>query len=112
MTVADAPPGDHVYQAPEQLLDMSELGPTCDLYSLAATMYEALIGQPPFPRELPFLELVQAITSRPARPPRELNPAVPPELEALLLRALSKDPGARFQTPDEFLAALDSLPPA
>ncbi len=106
LTQAALPPGEHVYQAPEQLLGTPNLTPACDVYSLAATMYEALTGEPPFPRDLSWMALVRSICSRPVRPPRELNPAISPALDALLVRALEKAPEARFATPREFRRAL------
>jgi serine/threonine protein kinase len=112
ITRASAPPGEHTYQAPEQLMGVSELGPACDLYALGASMYEALTGQPPFPREMPFTDLVQAVCKEPVRPPRDLIPAIPAGLNDLVERTLAKDVQRRFGSPREFRAALRGLGPA
>jgi serine/threonine protein kinase len=109
ITMAAPVPGEHIYQPPEQLMSAGELGPACDLYALGATMYEALTGQPPFPRELSFMDLVQAICSEAPRPPCEVNPAVPAALSDLVMRALEKGPQQRFRTPALFRSALRSL---
>jgi serine/threonine protein kinase len=105
LTQATQAPADRVYQAPEQVLG-GDLGPACDLYSLVATLYEAATGQPPFPRDLSGLELVRAICTRPVRPAREVNPAVPPALADVLARGLDRCPQRRFTTPAELRAAL------
>jgi serine/threonine protein kinase len=108
-TAALPPPGEHVYQPPEQLLGVPDLGPACDVYGLAATLYEALTGQPPFAREQSWMDLVRSVCARPVRAPRELNPAIPVALDALLVRALDKCPQRRFATPGAFKAALLSI---
>lgn len=102
ITRAGALPAEHVYQAPELVQGVSEIGPSCDLYSLAAVMYEALTGQPPIPTNSKLPELIDAICHRPVAPPCSLNPSLPPEMDAFLLRALAKEPQRRFQTADEF----------
>jgi serine/threonine protein kinase len=109
VTAAGPPPGEHVYQSPEQLLGERDLGPSCDVYGLAATLYEALTGQPPFSRDQSWMELMRSVCSRPVQPPRELNPAIPEALDALLRKALDKCPQRRFATPGEFKAALAAL---
>jgi serine/threonine-protein kinase len=79
------------------------------VYGLAATLYEALTGQPPFSRELSWMDLVRSVCARAVQPPRELNPAIPAALDALLTQALDKCPQRRFATPGEFKAALAAL---
>ena len=81
---------EHVYQAPEQVQGVRDLTPSCDLYSLAAIMYETLTGQPPFPANLKLPEMIDAICHQPVPPPRSINPLLPPEMDALLLRAGQK----------------------
>jgi serine/threonine protein kinase len=108
VTAAGPPPGEHVYQSPEQLLGVPDLGPACDVYGLAATLYEALTGQPPFSREQSWVDLLRSVCARPVQPPRELNPAIPAALDAVLTQALDKCPQRRFATPGELKAALAS----
>jgi serine/threonine protein kinase len=102
ITHAGALPAEHVYQAPELVQGAPELTPSCDLYSLAAVMYEALTGQPPFATNLKLPALIDAICNQPVAPPRSLNPSLPAEMDAFLLRALDKQPQRRFQSVDEF----------
>ena len=60
-------------------------------------LYEALTGRVPFEAETPVAVALKQI-SEPPRPPSQLNPQVPPALDAVVLRALAKDPAARYQT--------------
>jgi serine/threonine protein kinase len=76
-----------------------------DLYSLGLLMYEMLTGMPPFDAENPWAVLRQQIEGEPT-PIRALRPDIPVWLEAIVNRALAKDPNRRFQTPAEMLAAL------
>ncbi|MFI5273005.1 MAG: serine/threonine-protein kinase [Ktedonobacterales bacterium] len=92
-----------LFAAPEQLMGQSVAA--SDQYSLAAVAYLLLTGQPPFSGDAPAL--AAAIARRPAAPPTLLNPELSPEAERVLLRALEKDPGARFQNVTSFAAALD-----
>ena len=76
-----------------------------DLYSLGLVLYEMLVGRPPFDADNPWAILRQQIESDPP-PIRPVRPDVPPWLEAVIFRAVAKDPARRFQTPAEMLAAL------
>lgn len=76
-----------------------------DLYSLGLLAYEMLAGTPPFDAENPWAVLRHQIESEP-EPIHQKRADVPDWLEAIIVRAVSKDPAARFQTPAEMLAAL------
>ena len=78
------------YLSPEQAQGL-ETNATSDLYSIGVMLYEALTGQVPFEAETPVAVALKQI-SEPPRPPSELNPQVPPALDAVVLRALAKDP--------------------
>ncbi|HVT71212.1 MAG TPA: AAA family ATPase, partial [Trebonia sp.] len=86
------------YLAPEQT---GRTGGTvderADLYSLGATLYEAAVGQPPFPRDAPLQELRDVLTRAPA-PPDEVNARVPRQLSRIILRLLEKEPDRRYQS--------------
>ncbi|HEY7314776.1 MAG TPA: protein kinase [Gemmataceae bacterium] len=109
ITHAGSPPREHIYQAPEQVRGVPDLTPSSDLYSLAAIMYETLTGQPPFRTDLKLPEMIEAICHQPIAPPRSLNPALPREIDAFLLRALDKQPERRFQSADEFEQGLRAI---
>lgn len=82
------------YLAPEQLRDLP-LGPACDQYGLAATVYEVLSGLPPFPRgSLGRLLLLKTTSEAPRLPP--FAAAGSARLDAALARGLARDPAARF----------------
>jgi serine/threonine protein kinase len=83
------------YMAPEQVRGRHADART-DLYALGAVLYEMATGQRPFPQR--NAELVDAILNRPPAAPTTLNRLLTPGLEALILRALNKDPGDRYQT--------------
>jgi serine/threonine protein kinase len=109
ITQAGSQPREHVYQAPEQVRGVHDLTPSCDLYSLAAIMYETLTGHPPFPTNLKLPEMIEAICHQLVAPPRSLNPSLPLEIDAFLLRALDKQTERRFQSAEEFEQAMRTV---
>jgi serine/threonine protein kinase len=97
------------YMSPEQGLGRSSaIDSRTDIYSLGVILYHALAGEPPFAAE-GFGELL-VMHMKDAPPPLcSRNPAVSPALEALIDRALAKQPGDRFQTMAEMGQALHAL---
>jgi serine/threonine protein kinase len=97
-------PGDWLgtpsYMSPEQAENAARVTPASDVYSLGATLYALLTGRPPFGAAGALETLLQVKYCEPVAP-RRLNPAVPPELEAIALTCLHKDPGRRFGTAAE-----------
>jgi serine/threonine protein kinase/Flp pilus assembly protein TadD len=89
------------YMSPEQALGHpAAVNPSSDVYALGATLYELLTLCPVF--EGPGRqELLQQIAAQEPRAPRRLNPAVPVELETVVLKALEKDIRARYGTAQE-----------
>ena len=79
-----------------------------DLYSLAVVLFEAFTGKLPFRGETSMAVVVAHIQQAPPRP-RALNPKLPAELEAAILKGLQKDPSQRWQTTDEILEALSAI---
>jgi serine/threonine protein kinase len=92
------------YMSPEQALGQS-VDPRSDLYSAGVILYECATGKKPFDATALFELLRQHVEHRP-QPPRSLRPDMPPAYEAVVLRALEKDPGHRFQSAREFGDAL------
>lgn len=85
--------GSVQYIAPEQAQG-APTGPPADIYSLGAVMYEMLTGQPPFSGETPVSVALKHLHEDP-QPVSELAPEVPPILEQIVMKALSKQPADR-----------------
>jgi serine/threonine-protein kinase len=83
------------FMSPEQANGAASLDARSDLYSLGAVAYFLLAGRPPFAGR-PVLQTLYAHLHEPPRPPAELRPDVPADLEAVVLRCLAKDPAQRF----------------
>ncbi|MEK7404392.1 MAG: serine/threonine-protein kinase, partial [Acidobacteriota bacterium] len=99
--------GTMAYMSPEQARG-EEVDARSDLFSLGVTLYQMTTGMLPFQGASPELTLEAILTRQPLRP-RERNPAVPPELEQIILKALEKDRAARYQTAVELGADLERL---
>jgi serine/threonine protein kinase len=86
------------YMAPEQAMgQLALLGPTVDVYGLGGILYFLLTGQPPFSGGN-VVSIICCVLDQPPKPPHEINPDVPLELEAICLRCLEKHPGRRYPT--------------
>lgn len=99
--------GSAHYTAPEQARRSNAAVPQSDLYSLGVILYEMLTGVVPFDDPSPTSVALQQITLDPP-PPRQINPDLSPASEAVLLRALSKDPAARYQSGEALMDALEA----
>jgi serine/threonine-protein kinase len=93
------------YISPEQARGV-EVVPQSDLYSLGVVLYEMLTGRQPFDGETPVSIALQHIEAEPP-PPRQINPYIPPAVEAILLRALAKNPRERYASAREMRQALE-----
>ena len=102
--------GTPYYLSPEQA-GGAPLDRRCDLYSLGVVLYELATGQLPFRGQSSVDVLVKHLKEEPA-PPRALRPELPESFEALILKALAKDPEQRWQNAEELIEALDTLWPA
>ncbi len=89
--------GSPKYIAPEQAINSAKAVPQSDLYSLGVMIYEIVAGRLPFendnPNELAMMHIEHAPPS-----PRRFNPALAPVIESVVLRALAKDPSARYES--------------
>ncbi len=93
------------YLSPEQAQGF-EVTAVSDLYSVGVMLYEALTGRVPFEGESAVAVAMKQVSQMPQRP-SSIQPRVSPALDAVVMRALEKDPGRRFQSADAFIAALD-----
>ncbi|MFO0807851.1 MAG: protein kinase [Gemmataceae bacterium] len=79
--------------------------PRADVYALGLTLYELLTLRPAFVAEN-RAKLVQEVTAATPKPPRTVNPAIPRDLETVVLKAIQRDPAARYQSAAELAADL------
>jgi len=93
------------YLSPEQAQGY-EVSPQSDLYSVGVILYECLTGRVPFDGETAVAVTLQQLQQDPV-PPSYYNPAVSPALDAVVLRALQREPYERYPDADSFIAALD-----
>jgi serine/threonine-protein kinase len=107
MTETGAIMGTAQYLSPEQAQG-HPVDSRADLYSIGIVLYELLTGALPFDAESPVTIALKQVSEDPV-PPRSINPAVSPELEDVVLRAMQKDPARRFADADEFIAALEDV---
>ncbi|MBN9519423.1 protein kinase [bacterium] len=94
------------YMSPEQARGETDgVDGRTDVYSLGVVLYEMLVGRRPF-RADSVEDVLRQTEFDPPRPPRELIPGMPAEVEQACLRALEKRPADRYETAQEFAAAL------
>jgi hypothetical protein len=94
------------YIAPEQARRSKGAVPQSDIYAWGVVLYEMLTGTAPFDDPSPTSLALQHLTTPPP-PPRQINPALNEETEAVLLKALSKSPADRYQTGSALMVALE-----
>ncbi len=100
--------GSPQYMSPEQVRDAKHVDARTDVWSLGATFYEALAGVPVFEAES-LTDLLVKIATAPVPSLRARRAEVPPDVEAVLLRCLAREPEARYATVGELLDAVRAL---
>ena len=97
--------GSPKYMAPEQILG-KQVDPRADVYSTGVILYEMLTGVPPYSRGDHMAVMYQHVQGK-ARPPIEVNKALPQPLSDLVMKAMAVDKTKRFQSMDELRTALE-----
>ncbi|HVC30806.1 MAG TPA: protein kinase, partial [Steroidobacteraceae bacterium] len=97
--------GSPKYMAPEQILG-KKVDERADIYALGVILYEMLAGVPPYTRGDHMSVMYQHVQGK-ARPPHEINPALPAGLSDLIMRSMAVDKSKRPQSMDELRGALE-----
>ncbi len=96
--------GSVYYMSPEQVRG-GTVDARSDLYSFGVTLYELVTGRRPFQSDTSFTVLNAQLNETPT-PPIQVNPALPPALNSIILCAMAKEPTDRFQSADAFRNAI------
>lgn len=100
--------GKCAYMAPEQLRGNGRVDPRTDLYAMGVLLYEMVTGALPFLEESD-VKTIEAIVERDPKEARARNPNLPPAMNDIIMRALSKDPAARFASAQDMADALEGF---
>jgi serine/threonine-protein kinase len=98
------------YLAPEQAISSAALTPASDIYALGIVLFELLTGRLPFEADTPMGVVLKHLYEEPP-PPSKFRSGLPPALDALVLRALSKEPADRFASAGMLARALETAWP-
>ncbi|MBI5184448.1 MAG: protein kinase [Nitrospinae bacterium] len=111
MTSTGVAVGSILYMSPEQIKNLN-VDHRSDIYALGITLFEMATGKVPFDSQTGSeYEIMQMHMERTIPSPKSIYPHIPDFIEKAILKATQKDPNVRFQTMDEFKAALDSGKP-
>ncbi len=105
LTQEGAIAGSPLYMAPERFLEDGEPDVRSDIYALGAVGYYLVTGQPPFRADTPVKVMI-AHAREPVAPLQQIDPNIPHDLDAAIVRCLAKEPDQRFQTVHELEHAL------
>ncbi len=108
LTQTGAVVGSLYYISPEQARGLDDTDHRADIYSFGAVLYEMVTGSKPFPYNSSYA-LLQAAVNEDPRPPTSLEPSLPAAIDAVVLRAMSKDPDDRFPSAREFRKQMEAI---
>jgi serine/threonine protein kinase len=104
MTVSSG--GTLYYMSPEHVKGLSFTDKRSDIYSIGMTFYEIIAGCVPFKKMNSDFEIREAIMRKEFVKPSSFNPAIPADLESIIMKSIAKNPNARYQTTQEMLEAI------
>ena len=107
ITSTGAQIGSPLYMSPEQLKDSKHIDYRADIYALGVILYEMVTKNIPY-KAATLPELLMKILNEPIIPPKQYNDKVSDGLEKIIFKSTAKEPFARFQTIDEFIAAFNN----
>lgn len=100
--------GTPEFMAPEQILDSSAVSPATDLYAIGVTAYRMLTGRVPF-QDKDILKLLKRQLNEEPPAPRQVNPRIPAQLEAIVLKLMAKRPEQRYASAGEAAEAFAAV---
>lgn len=98
--------GSPLYMSPELAKAARNATPRSDIWALGAILYKLLTGRAPFQAPSPAELFAQLLSNHPAPRPLEFRRDIPPELDAVMMKSIEKDPHFRYATVTEFIADL------
>jgi len=105
-TISVTSGGTLYYMSPEHVKGFSFIDARSDLYSIGMTFYEMLTGIVPFQDIKSDFDIRESIIRKEFDKPQSINPAIPSELENIVMKSISKNPDDRYQTADDLMQAI------
>lgn len=106
LTMSNVAMGTPAYMAPEQAADSRNVDGRADIYSMGATMYHMLCGEPPYMAKK-LQEVLMMHRNDPIPDPREMHEGLSAHMARIIMKCLAKKPADRFQSPNELLEELE-----